>query len=201
MLRYLLALALSLGVHPALADWAYVPPPVDAVVTYDDGHSSRVDAVSADRFTLINKTNGKSERVVYRTWLLRERLMQGKRSDELFLDSAAAERIIALWPLQPGETLTHSFRTESRGKLVSTGTQTITYVGIESIETPAGGFEAHRLERKYALTKVSDGLQYHGGETTWHDIHTGLILRVDWWSDDPETGGQGMYLATDVDLP
>jgi hypothetical protein len=201
VLRYLLAFLLCLGVHPALADWAYVPPPVDAVVVYDDGHSSRIDAVSADRFTLINKLGKKTERVVFRTWLLRERLMQGKRSDELFLDSAAAQRIIDLWPLQPGETLTHSFRTESRGKLISTGTQVLTYEGVEHLETPAGAFEAHRLARKYMLTKVSDGLQYHGGETTWHDTATGLILRVDWWSDDPESGGQGMYQATEVELP
>ncbi|HKY95965.1 MAG TPA: hypothetical protein VJL84_11705 [Kiloniellales bacterium] len=190
-----------MSVHPALAEWAYVSPPVDAVVTYDDGHSSRIDAVSADRFTVINKTKGKSERVVYRTWLLRERLMQGKRSDELFLDSASAKRIVALWPLEPGETLTHSFRTESRGKLLSTGTQVLTYVGVEQVDVPAGSFQAHRLERKYMLTKVSDGLQYHGGEISWHDMATGLVLRVDWWSDDPETGGQGMYLATEMDLP
>lgn len=201
MSRYLLALVLCLSVHPALADWVYVPPPVDAVVTYDDGRSSRVDAVSADRFTLINKAGKKTERVVYRTWLLRERLMQGKRSDELFLDSASAQRIVDLWPLQPGESLTHSFRTESRGKLLSTGTQVLTYVGIERIDVPAGSYDAHRLERKYALTKTSDGLQYRGGETTWHDAATGLVLRVDWWSDDPETGGQGMYVATEVELP
>jgi len=188
---------------PTLADWAYVPPPVDATVTYDDGHTSRIDAISADRFTVINKTKGKkAERVVYRTWLLRERFLEGgRRSDELFLDSAAANSIVRLWPLQPGETITHSFRTERDGKLQSTGTQVLTYQGLETVELPVGIFEVHRLERKYVLTKTSDGKQYRGTYTTWHDSATGLILRVEWQTDDPDSIPQGSFVATAVDLP
>jgi hypothetical protein len=206
MRPYSLLLLLSLcclGATGARADWVYVPPPVDAVVTYDDGHTSRIDAISADRFTVINKTKGKkAERIVYRTWLLRERFLEGgRRADELFLDSAAANSIVRLWPLEPGESITHSFRTERKGKLQSTGTQVITYVGPEVLETPAGTFEVQRLERKYVLTKTSDHKQYRGTYTTWHDSTTGLILRVEWQTDDPDSVPQGSFVATAVELP
>jgi len=204
-MRSVLILVLLLCCAPAgsaRADWFYEPPPVGAVVTYDDGHTSRIDAVSGERFTVINKTKGKSERVVYRTWLIRERFLVGRRaSDELYLDSAAANNIVKLWPLQPGETFTHSFRTERKGKLQTTGTQVLTYIGIEPIEVPAGTFEAHRLERKYVLTNAADGKQYRGREITWHDLATGLILRDEWESDEPEGAGTGSFVATELELP
>src|SRR5690606_38522057 len=126
----------------------------------------------------------------------------GRRAaDELYLDSAAANNIVRLWPLQPGETFTHSFRTERKGKLQTTGTQVLTYLGVEQIEVPAGSFEAHRLERKYVLTSAADGKQYRGVETTWHDTATGLILRDDWQSDEPEIAGAGSFVATEIELP
>jgi hypothetical protein len=203
-MRFILLLLLTLCcvASPALADWAYVPPPVGANVIYDDGHTSRINAISGERFTIINKTKGKSQRVVYRTWLIRERFLEGGRaSDELYLGSAAANSIVRLWPLQPGETITHSFRTEHKGKLQSTGTQVLTYLGEEALEIPAGSFNAHRLEFRYVLTKVSDGKQYRGVQTTWHESGTGLILRMDWTSDDPESVGQGSFVATEIELP
>jgi hypothetical protein len=203
-MRLVLLLSLCCTVAtPTLADWVYVPPPVDATVTYDDGHTSRIDAISADRFTVINKAKGKkAERVVYRTWLLRERFLEGgRRADELFLDSAAANSIVRLWPLQPGEAITHSFRTERDGKLQSTGTQILTYRGLETLELPMGTFEVHRLERKYVLTKTSDGKQYRGIYTTLHESGTGLILRVEWQTDDPDSIPQGSFVATAVELP
>jgi hypothetical protein len=199
---FLLLCFCGTGATPALADWAYEPPPVGAVVTYDDGHTSRINAISADRFTIVNKSKGKAQRVVYRTWLLRERFLEGgRRADELFLDSAAANAIVRLWPLEPGESVTHSFRTERDGKLQTTGTQVLTYQGMEVLELPMGSFEAHRLERKYVLTKTSDQKQYRGTYTTWHDRTTGLILRVDWETDDPEIPGPGSFFATEIELP
>lgn len=207
-MRLLLALLVALSASAmaadaARADWAYLPPPVDAVVIYDDGHSSRIDAVSGDRITVITKANGKSDRLVYRTWLVRERFLAGKKAkDELFLDTGASDEIVRLWPLRPGESFTHSFRTERDGKLLSSGMQTLTYVGEELIELPAGTFRAHKLQRKYTLTKASDGKQYRGTQTTWHDTATGLVLRVDWDSEDPDGGtDEGSYVATAVELP
>ena len=200
-MRAFLVMLLSLCASPALADWAYVPPPVDAVVVYDDGHSFRIDAISGERITVINETKGKSERLVYRTWLVRERFLQSKKT-ELFLDTGASDSIVRLWPLEPGESITHSFRTEQDGKLLSTGMQVLTYVGEEFIALPAGTFHAHRLERRYVLTKTSDGRQYRGTQTTWHDTLTGLILRVDWDSVDADGGSDaGSYVATAVELP
>lgn len=202
-MRAFFVLLLALCASPALADWAYLPPPIDAVVTYDDGHSSRIDAISGERITVIVKEKGKSERLVYRTWLVRERLLAGKKTkDELFLDTGASDDIVRLWPLRPGESFTHSFRTERDGKLLSTGMQTLTYEGEELIQLPAGTFHAHKLERRYVLTKASDGKQYHGTQTTWHDVATGLILRADWSSEDPDGGtDEGSYVATAVELP
>jgi len=196
-MRTLLVLLLSLCCSPALADWAYAPPPVGAVVIYDDGHSSRIDAISGERITVVSKDGSKTERLVYRTWLVRERFLQGRRSDELMLDSGAADSIVRLWPLQPGESITHSFRTEQDGKLLSTGMQTLTYVGPEFLQVPAGTFQAQRLERRYTLTRVDDGQQYRGLQTTWHDSATGLVLRVDWEAGDDV----GSYTATAVELP
>jgi hypothetical protein len=200
-MRTLLISLFALCASPALADWTYVPPPVDAVVIYDDGHSARIDAISGERITVISKTKGKSERLVYRTWLVRERFLAGKKGDELFLDTGASDSIVHLWPLHPGESMTHSFRTERDGKLLSTGMQTMTYVGEEFIELPAGTFHAHRLERRYVLTKASDGQQYRGTQTTWHDTVTGLVLRVDWEVQDADGTDEGSYVATAVELP
>lgn len=199
----LLALCASVVLAaPVLADWAYAPPPVGAVVVYDDGHSARIDAISGERITVINKSKGKTERLVYRTSLVRERFLAGKKDDELFLDTGAAESIVRLWPLQPGESVTHSFRTERDGTLLSTGMQTITYVGEEFIELPAGTFHAHKLERRYVLTRAGDGERLHGTQTTWHDRVTGLILRVDWKLEKSDGEiDEGSYVATAVELP
>jgi len=194
------ALVSSVPASPARADWAYRPPPVGAVVLYDDGHSNRIDAVSGDRITVVTKTQGKAERLVYRTWLVRERFL-GKGTKELFLDSGSADAIVGLWPLQPGESLTHSFRTEQDGKVLSTGMQTLSYRGQELVAVPAGTFQAEVLERRYVLTRVGDGQQSRGAQTTWHDAATGLILRVLWESDDASGSSQGSYAATAIELP
>lgn len=198
-MRVLLFL-LTFCVSPAAADWAFVPPPVDAVVVYDNGYTSRIDAVSGERVSIISQFDGRSERLIYRTWLLRERFLQGK-ADELFLTSGAADRIIALWPLQPGESIRHSFHTARDGKVLSSGTQVLTYLGEELLEIPAGTFRAHKLERQHVFTRVSDGKQYHGRQLAWHDSATGLILRLDWETDEPEVAPQGSFAAIAVELP
>jgi hypothetical protein len=170
------------------------------VVTYDNGYSSRIAAISGERVTVISEIKGVSERLVFRTWLVRERFLQGK-ADELFLSSGAADRIVALWPLQPGETIMHSFHTERDGKVQSSGTQVLTYLGEELLVIPAGTFHAHKLERRHVFTRLSDGKQYHGMQLAWHDSATGLILRLDWETDESEAAAQGSYVATAVELP
>jgi hypothetical protein len=200
-MRAFLVLLLTLCVGPAWADWAYVPPPVNAVVIYDNGYSSRVDAVSGERVTVVSEAKGASERLVYRTWLVRERFWQSSKVDELFLATGAADRIVALWPLQPGESIRHSFHTERNGQVQSSGTQVMTYLGEELLVIPAGTFHAHKLERRHVFTRLSDGKQFHGMQLAWHDSATGLILRLDWETDEPEAAAQGSYVATAVELP
>jgi hypothetical protein len=200
-MRAFLILLLTLYAGPVLADWAYVPPPVDAVVTYDNGYVSRIEAISGERVTVLSKIKGKSERLVYRTWLVRERFLESNQAEELFLASGAADRIVALWPLQPGETMTHSFHSARNGKVQASGTQVLTYLGEELLIVPAGTFHAQKLERRYVLTRVGDGRQYRGRQLTWHDSATGLILRLDWESDEPEAISQGSYVATAVEVP
>lgn len=200
LLLPLLLLLLAIAT-PASADWRYAPPPAGAIVTYSDGRVSRIDSAAGEAIALVEILNGVVEETDYRTWLLRVRLERQDRPGEIVMVTAAETAILALWPLQAGETLAYSYQARQGDQMAVNGQVVLSYAGEETLQLEAGTLRAHRLVRDYVYTETASGKEFRGTQTTWHEAATGLILQVTWESEGPRGKDSGIYQATKIELP
>lgn len=182
------------------ADWAYEPPPLGAEVTYDDGRTSRVETVEGPEILLDETGDGGQELHGYRTWLLEVRVARPQMGVELTLEAGEGEEVTEAWPLEAGESIDLPYRILRDGSLVAEGDLTVTYEGEESLEVPAGTFSAHKLVHDLTFVR-HDGQEVRTLQLVWHDAETGLILRLDYQTWQPEGTLEGSRAATAIDLP
>ena len=185
---------------PAAADWAYEPPPVGAVVRYDDERVSRVATAEEETIVLEEEVGGAEEVHAYRTWLLQVSLARPSMGVTLTLEAGEGEEVLDAWPLEPGESVDLPYRVLNGETLLAEGELTATYEGEETLEVPAGSFTAHKLVHDLTFRR-EDGGEVRTLQTVWHDAETGLILRLDFETWQPEGSVDGSRVATEVELP
>lgn len=200
-MRFFLILVLAILASPAAADWQYQPPPIGAVVVYDDGHSSRIAAAEGERIILIDNDGNGTAIDEYRTWLLRTRRADPALSAEIVFEIDRPEEVLSLWPLKDGLSLDYAFSIYENGELSGRGSQALHYMGRETLDLPAGSFETHKLLRDANITRAADGSKLRFSLATWHDAETGLILRQDWFIALSDAAPQsGSFVAVSIEL-
>lgn len=196
-----LACLLTLGIAgPAAAEWRYEPPPLGAVVTYDDGRVSEIVTAEGETIVLEEVVEGGQEVHAYRTWLLQASMARPSMGVTLTLDTGEGSEVAEAWPLQPGESIDLPYRVRNGEAVLAEGELTATYEGEETLEVPAGSFTAHKLVHDLTFRRA-DGGEVRTLQSVWHDAATGLILRLDFETWQPEGSLEGSRVATEIQLP